>query len=426
MGRMRLKKILLQARQEIQSYSKSEKLFLIFAMICGFFITAEYAITKPTSNSIFIAHYGMKLYPYAWLATVPLNLIIVTLYNRFLPKLGCFRMFLCSVALTIGINTLAGLYVAEHSFLSFVLYVWKDIYVLLMFQQLWSVIHTKTEMSKAKYLYGILFGVSGCGAIVGSMAPSFLAVRMGSEHLLLMTIPLYLLFCVFYFLMLQKSGYLTPEKLQIASHKTSKGFQLIRSSKSLKFILLIVILMQLSTTIMDFQFNTFLQHKFPMQDLRTQFYGRLWGTINTCKLCLQFFATFLLVQFLGLRNSHFVVPGVLLCNATLSLLFPSFGMITYSFGVIKTFDYSIFNIIKEMLYVPLKTDEKFKAKAIIDVFAYRSAKAFASLFVIGMQIFHPLNLPYAFSWGPLTLFLIWIGAVCVLLKHPHTEKALEA
>ena len=423
---MKLQKILSQARAEVMTYSKSEKLFLIFAMICGFFITAEYAITKPTSNSIFIAHYGMKLYPYAWLATVPLNLIIVTLYNRFLPLLGCFRMFLCTIALTMGINALSGLYVAENSFLSFLLYVWKDIYVLLMFQQLWSVIHTRTEMSKAKYLYGILFGMGGLGAIFGSMVPSFFAVKMGSEHLLFMTVPLYLLFGGVYYLMLRQGGYLNNRNLKIASHKTTQGLKLIRSSTSLKFILLIVILMQLSTTIMDYQFNTFLHQKFPMQDLRTQFYGRLWAVINTCKLCLQFFATFLLVQFLGLRNSHFVVPGVLLLNATLSLFNPSFSMITYSFGVIKTFDYSIFNIIKEMLYVPLKTDEKFKAKAIIDVFAYRSAKALASLFVIGMQIFYPLHLPYAFSWGPFSLFLIWIATVAFLFKKESAEKPLEA
>lgn len=423
---MSIKKILLQAKSEVTSYSRSDKLFLLFAMICGFFITCEYAITKPTSNSIFIAHYGVKLYPYAWLATVPLNLFIVTLYNRFLPRLGCFQMFLCSVACIMGMNVLSGLYVAENSFLSFLLYVWKDIYVLLMFQQLWSVIHTRTEMSKAKYLYGILFGVGGCGAIFGSMVPSFLAVKMGSEHLLFLTVPLYLLFVGFYYLMLRQSGYLNNKDLKIASHKVSKGFQLIRSSTSLKFILLIVVLMQLSTTIMDYQFNTFLHLKYPMQDLRTQFYGRLWGVINTCKLCLQFFATFLLVQFMGLRNSHFVVPGILLMNSILSLFSPSFGMVTYCFGVIKTFDYSIFNIIKEMLYIPLKTDEKFKAKAIIDVFAYRSAKALASLFVIGMQIFYPLRLPYAYSWGPLTLFIIWIGAVFFLMKRPAEQKALEA
>ncbi len=420
---MKVQKIFTQVKEEFQTYSKGQRLFLFFAMLCGFFITAEYAITKPTSNSIFLAHYSVKLYPYAWLLTVPLNLVVVTLYNRFLSKLGCFKMFLCTIFLTMGINVLSGAFVQKFPPLAFLLYVWKDIYVLLMFQQLWSVIHTKTEISKAKYLYGILFGVSGIGAIFGSLVPSFFAVKIGSEHLLYMTIPLYLLFIWTYHQMLNRSGMEGEDHLQI--RKAKGGFKLIRSSRALKFILLIVILMQLSTTIMDYQFNNFLQQKFPMQDLRTQFYGRLWGMINTCKLCLQFFATFLLVQFLGLRKSHFVVPGILLGNAALTLFAPSFGVITYGFSVIKTFDYSIFNILKEMLYVPLKTDEKFKAKAVIDVFAYRSAKAFASLFVIGLGMLSPEKLPYAYSWGPFTLFVVWIGAVFFYFQR-RQEKLLEA
>ena len=103
--------------------------------------------------------------------------------------------------------------------------------------------------------------------------------------------------------------------------------------------------------------------------------------------------------------------------------------VTYSFAVIKTFDYSIFNIIKEMLYVPLKKEEKFKAKAVIDIFAYRSAKAFASFFVIGIQFFFPNRLPYAFTWGPLILFMVWIGAVYSLTKEkpvPVPAPVLES
>ena len=56
-----------------------------------------------------------------------------------------------------------------------------------------------------------------------------------------------------------------------------------------------------------------------------------------------------------------------------------------TYGTIKCFDYSVFGIIKEMLYQPLKVEEKFKAKAIIDVFTYRSAKAVASLIILLLQ-----------------------------------------
>lgn len=416
--------LFLKIIQEIRSYSKKERFFLLFAMLCGFFITSEYAIIKPASNSIFLAHYSVKLYPVAWLLTVPLNLIVVTLYNRFLPKFGCFRVFLCTIFGAMGINILTALFVQKFPPLSFLLYIWKDIYVLLMFQQLWSVIHTKTHMARAKYLYGVIFGVSGIGAIFGSLVPSFLAVKMGSEHLLYMTLPLYLLFIFAYKQMLKRSEIEGSETFQIKQAKG--GFQLISSSSTLKFILLIVILMQLSSTIMDYQFNIFLQDHFPVQDLRTEFYGKLCAIISSCKLGLQFFASFLLVRFLGLRRSHFVVPTILLGNAILTLFNPTFALVTYSFGMIKTFDYSIFNIIKEMLYVPLKTEEKFQAKVIIDVFAYRSAKAFASLFVIGMQFFSPIKLPYAYSWGPFVLFILWISAVFIFLRKPQQEKLLEA
>lgn len=420
---MKIQKIITQVKEEFQTYSKGEKFFLFFAMLCGFFITAEYAITATTSKSIFLTYYNVNLYPYVWLLTVPLNLLVVTLYNRFLSKLGCFKMLLCTVFLTMGINFLSGAFVQKCPPLALLLYIWKDIYVMLMFQQLWSVIHVKTGTSKSKYLYGILFGVSGSGAIFGHLMPSFFAVKIGSESLLYMTIPIYVLFIAAYHKMLKHSGIEGEDYMQIK--KAQGGFRLIGSSSTLKFILLIVILMQLSITIMDYQFNSFLQKEIPIQDLRTQFCGRLAEIISICKFFLQFFATFLLVQFLGLRKSHFVVPGILLGNAALTLITPSFGVITYGFSVIKTFDYSIFNILKEMLYVPLKTDEKFKAKAVIDVFAYRSAKAFASLFVIALGILSPEKLPYAYSWGPFTLFAVWIGAVFFYFQR-RQEKLLEA
>ena len=420
---MNLEKIFNKASIEIKSYTLSDRCFFLFAMLCGFFITAEYAVTKPTSNSIFLTHYSIKYYPLAWICTVPLNFTVISLYNRLIQRFGCLQTLTFFSCVTVFIHTFCGLFVGKYSFLAFFLYVWKDIYVLLMFQQLWSVIHVKTSDSKAKYLYGILFGVSGIGAIFGSCVPSFLAVKLGSEKLLYISLPIYaaLIYCykkmtIFGEIYRMKIGPKSDEK---------GGFALVFSSNRLRFILFIVVVMQLSTTIMDFQFNSFLQQEFPMQDLRTQFYGRLWGLINTLKLCLQFFATYLIVALIGLRKSHFVVPGILFCNAILILIYPTFSLITYGFSTVKIFDYSIFNILKEMLYVPLTTEEKFKAKSVIDVFAYRSAKALASVFIIGIPFLTPERLPSAYTWGPVCLFLIWLTGVYNHFKIKR-KKILEA
>ena len=404
-------------RSDFKKFSVNEKLFLLFAMICTFLITSEYAVTKPSTNSIFLSNYSVNLLPYAWLATVPINFLVVSLYNRFLPTLGNFRIFFITIVVTIGINTVSAFYMSTVFFLPFITYVWKDIYILLMFQQLWSLIHTNIQVGRAKYMYGIMFGIGGVGSILGTSLPGFFAVKLGSENLLLATIPLYLLFLLFYFFLLKKSEPLEDVKQNKKVPSAFEGFSLIRSSRVLTFILLIVIFMQVAKTMMDYQFNTYLEKVFLDQDVRTQFSARIWGLVNSLTLCFQLIASFIIIQFLGIKRSHIFVPATLFISTVGSLLYPGFIMVTCSFTMLQIFDYSIFNIIKEMLYVPLKSEEKFQAKAIIDVFAYRTAKALASLLVIALQFYLSAELHPAYLYLPCLFYLAWIVSVSLMMKE---------
>ncbi len=412
----------LAIKEELLSYSRAEKLFIVFAMLCGFCITSEYAVTKVAANSIFITAFGVKFFPYAWLAVVPLNLLIVYLYNRFVPKIGCLRMLIFTTLITATINVFGAFFAKDVKFLPFLLYVWKDIYILLMLQQLWSVIHAKIPLKKAKYLYGIIFGVGGLGSVFGSLLPGLFAVRFGSEHLLLYTVPIYAILIVFYHYALKYAdlgkGSEIFNAMRINTGKATQGLQLIKRSRNLKFILLIVIFMQVTSTLIDFQFNAHLEIRFPDQDLRSQFYGRLFSIINFGNLFLQFVGSYLLVELLGLRKSHFLLPAILCINAIGSLCFPLFGVIAYSFAVIKAFDYSVFGIIKEMLYIPLKVDEKFKAKSIIDIFSYRTSKAFASFLIISISSLSLLR------FCPLILFLMWLLAVVFLFRTSEAPEKI--
>ena len=146
-------------------------IFILWAMVCGFFISAEYAIIRPASNALFLSSYGSTAFPYVWLAIVPLNFLVIALYNRFLPKLGCLKMFITIASLIMGGNLFCALFMKQIASLPFIFYAWKEIYVLLMFQQLWSIIHSTVKIDKAKYLYGLLFAIGGIGGMVGSSVP---------------------------------------------------------------------------------------------------------------------------------------------------------------------------------------------------------------------------------------------------------------
>lgn len=408
-------------KNELTSFTWTQKRFILSAMLCGFFISAEYAIVRPVSNSVFIHAYGSSLFPYAWLATIPLNLLLVSLYNRFLPRLGCLRMCCIILALAMSGSVVSVFFLKKISSLPFIFYVWKEVYVMLLFQQLWSVIHSTIEMRRAKYLYGVLFGIGAVGAVLGSMLPGFFAIQMGSENLLLLTIPIY--FCVlFFYRATVKHSALSqveaPFKNDLSDSTNSffDGFKLIAASPLLFFILLIVMLMQLSAAIVDFQFNTVLERTIGDKDVRTEYFGRIHGLIQTATIALQLFGTFLIVHYLGLKRSHLFVPIALCLNALAFMCFPVFGIISFSYITIKAFDFSIFGVIKEMLYVPLKLDEKFRAKAIIDVFAHRSSKAVAAMLVIFLQTFFQAHLISFLSWSAILIFIGWCIAAQRLLQ----------
>jgi AAA family ATP:ADP antiporter len=406
-------------KTELFSLSRTEKIFILCAMLTSFCICAEYALVRPVANSLFITFYGAKALPYAWIAIIPLNFILVSLYNRLLSKYSCLQILSGTVALIALGNVLGALFLKQSPFLAFFLYIWKDIYILLLFQQLWSVIHSTISSKRARYLYGVIFSVGAVGSIFGSMIPGLFAVSVGSETLLYFSLPLCFGLVFFYAKGIQHST-ISSTLPPSTTRGFLEGIRQIQSSKALTLILLLVVFMQLAATILDYQFNISLEASIPQKDLRTQFTGRILGCVHLSSFFLQIIGSYLLLSFFGLRRAHFFVPFVLLGNAILALIYPVLGSITFSYMTIKSFDFSLYHIIKEMLYIPLRQEEKFRAKSFIDVFAARSSKALASFCILLLQIvqwYIPLQLSTAISMMLILIFTLWLFTLFSLYKE---------
>lgn len=412
-------------KEEIFKSTTAQKLFIICAMVCGFCIMGDYGIVRPVSHSIFLSTYGSHFFPYVWLATVPFNFLIIELYNRFLPKLGIYKMFYTILGTIVAVNTVAAFFMTKIPFFPFLFYIWKEIYVMLLFQQLWSMIHSTIRIGQAKYLYGVFFAFGGVGAVIGNKFTDYFAVKMGSLNLLLGSLPLLcILGLSFYFLL--KCSHI-EEKTEQEPKITNfwKGVEAIRNSKYLTFILAIVVIMQVVTTLIYYQFNVSMESSILHQDARTEYCGRIFGIANIFSLSLQLFGAFFLVHFLGLRRSHLTIPLLLAVNAIGSLVVPSFAMITAAFVTIKAFDFSLFGVLKEMLYIPLKQEEKFQAKAIIDVFAYRSSKAVASCLILLLQLAGFSEMISTLSWASFFLLAVWAWVVYRMFQIKIAEPAAE-
>ncbi|MDE3055096.1 MAG: hypothetical protein KGI80_00145 [Verrucomicrobiota bacterium] len=390
------------------------KKFILFAMATAFFISFEYAATRPSSSAIFLTTFSSESIPWVWLVSVPCNFACVFFYNRFLAKLGPLRMFAAVASIICAVHLFSALALPYAPWFIFFQFLWKDIYILLVYKQFWSMIHTTVSSDRAKFLYGLFMGVGTCGAIVGSLLPSFFAVEVGSATIFLSTLPVYfLLFFLYRSAFTSSALQRTEVKSDLSVEKSTVA--LIRSSPLLLVALSVVAFMQVSIGIMDYLFNVSLEQNISNLDLRTAYVGKITGLTNLVAGIFQFLGGFLMVHFLGVRGGHLFVPLFLLGNACLAFFLPSFAMLSFSYILIKSVDFSLFGIVREMLYIPMKVEEKFRAKAFIDVFVWRSIKALIGLCILFLQFFLSDWLLPSLHYLAFLLFFLWITAVYFLL-----------
>jgi AAA family ATP:ADP antiporter len=101
-------------------------------------------------------------------------------------------------------------------------------------------------------------------------------------------------------------------------------------------------------------------------------------------MIVQLFLTSLIMTRFGLATALFILPAAVLMSSVGYLAFP----VLWAGSLLNTadngFSYSINQSAKEALYVPTTKDEKYKAKAFIDMFVQRFAKSIAVFVSLGI------------------------------------------
>ena len=92
-----------------------------------------------------------------------------------------------------------------------------------------------------------------------------------------------------------------------------------------------------------------------------------------------------------------------------------------AFFVFKVFDYSLFRGAKELIYMPLDFDSRYRAKELIDVFGYRSAKGGSGLAVVFLQKLGVVMSSYYLLIGLLVSFF-WLALVFPLTRRDEASK----
>jgi len=344
--------------------------------LAGFLLMASYGIARPLANSLFLQHFDST--DMLWgMALVP---VLVTLllwpYGLLLSKAGPRWTLALSTLLSIVLLALP-VFWPNREFVFF-LYIWKEAYVVLLVEQFWAFANSTYSVKGGKRAYGPVLFIGGLGAVTGNQVVSHFSTSLGTwavyEGSMLFLVP----FCFF---MLAAFHYGSESfAAQPAARKRSggTGIGLLASSPYLLSIAAIIGLGQVMAATLDVTFHAKMSDAVTGLDQRSAFEGQFWSYVNAGSMLMQL-VTPIVLKLLSVRLLHMLIPLTHMAAVGALLLFPSLATAGIAFAWFKILDYSLFRACKEVLYVPLDFDARYRAKMVIDMVVYRTTKGSAAL-----------------------------------------------
>lgn len=354
------------------------------ATLClmGFLLIFGYAIARPCIDSLFLEHYSSDALPKAWLITAFIGIFVIAIYNNFNQKYAILSLYggvslVCAGLL--GVLLIA--YFAGFVPAIFILYIWKELYMVVLMETYWSFADIVFSISTARYTYGLVLTMSSLGGIIGNLAVGPFARVVGSKVALCSLV----LFLFLGFVIAYLARSISDEKPQSSGSKTQVGLGLktMWSSRYLMPLGLLVCTVQMVIGLIDYRFNTMLSFEFSDTDLRTQVLGQIHAAVNVISISIQL-CTGPLLKLIGIGNAFKSIPFLLAAVMFSFVLMPHFALMLAVKISSKALDYSLLRGVKEILYIPLSRAEKTQGKGIIDIFMYRLARGFVAALLMGL------------------------------------------
>lgn len=352
-----------------------------------FLIQVSAYIIEPVKISLYLRWLTADRLPYAYLLSALLIGLAVALNSELLQRIR--RAYYLAFSLLFFISTLIlfwFLFRIHWPWLSLIYWFWSDLFMVTTTTQFWIMVNDLYHPHQARRLIGFLVSGGLLGGVSGALLASRLARHLGTENLLLIC-PVLLLFClVIIFFYSRLPG--KEEKQSISSGASSSPLSTwreIRSSRYLSLLAAIVAMSMIITTLVDFQFVSVVGSRFAEQDARTSFLGSFLTVLLVFSYLLHVTMTTRILRQSGLWLALLIAPAFLLISSLAIFFVPAIYMIYWAVlikGTDKSLSYSLNQSVRELLYVPVSPEIKYRAKVFIDMFVSKFAKGFSSIILL--------------------------------------------
>jgi len=384
---------------------------------------------KPASRSLFIESLGASRLPLVWISTAVVMGVFIGFYHRLVERLSRIRVVLVSCLTIAAILTCFRLISKDPGPATSVsLFVFVDILGVVLVEQFWSLTNSIYTTNDGKSWYGLV----GTGGLVGGMIGGWLAAALirytplTTPDLLLTAAGIIVLIFLLTAYMGKVGMYCEVEHLArpVAS---AAGWRIFRHSRYLALIAALLLLAQLASPLVEYQFLNTVEGGYPERDMRTAFLSSFYSVLGVVSVGVNLAVTPVVHRFLGPIAGLMIQP-VLMCLASWGFLLNP----TLLFGGAarisdRALSYSINRASKELLYIPVDPVLIYQAKAWIDMFGYRTFKILGSILILLATQWLPFKLGVQqLSWFTIGICTVWIGLIAGLRYQYRLVSQMKA
>ena len=384
-----------------------------FALLCSYYIVRpmrdEMGILGGVENLQWLFT-GTLL---AMTAAIPLFGWVSSRFPRrqFLPYVYFFFIVMLLLFYSLMRWQVAPPYVARAFF------IWASVFNLFVVSVFWSFMTDLYSNAQARRLFGFIAAGGTVGALTGPALTAILVHPLGAKNLLLVSAMFlsWAIICIARLSVWSESNMTSKDeppakqKEKLISGGIWAGIAMVIRSPYLLGICLLMLLFTTLATFLYLMQAQIIRDAFVDSSQRTAVFAAIDLAVNALTLVLQVFLTSRLIKWFGLAAVLAIIPVLLALGFTLLGISPVLSVLLVVQVIRRAGNYAVMRPAREMLYVVLSREEKYKAKNFIDTVVYRTGDAISAWVYTAMRSIGMSLSGIALIAVPLAMVWAWIA-----------------
>src|SRR6478735_2560 len=397
---------------------EGESTTALLMFLYSFLAMTSYNIIKPITRSEFISNLGADNLPYVQFGAGVLIGFLMQGYTwlmRAVPPRHIIPVTQAGMALMlVAFWFLFG--TSAKDWVAVAFYVIGLILAVLLISQFWTLANDVYDPRQAKRIFGFIGGGASLGGAMGAAITVYLVETVGTRNMLLVGAAI-MGVCVFIvmFVIKRERSAGTSDAAQAGEEKGTSGaeaIQLLRSSRHLQIIAMVIAFAAVGAAIIEQQLNMAAAEAkgATNADAIAAFLAQITVYLSLIGFVIQVGLTSRIHRVLGIGFALLVLPFSLGTTAVIML----FNRALWAPGLARVLDtslrYTVDKTSREVLFLPLPAELKYRAKPFIDVTMDRFAKGLGALLILVLIKDWGFGLDWQhLSYASLTMVGLWVA-----------------